>query len=134
MPDVGDLQRVSHPLIHPHQRQQVAFLLAGNVRSQQGADARRIYVWNIGQIDDHSGRLLRPDHILEPEEIGQGKRPCQAQNLASITRSCNAFHTKRVVWHGRIVIGGMTLFVKEMLISAWQGHPNAQESSLLQKK
>src|SRR6478752_7227273 len=113
---VGDLQRILDSFVHSNKKQTAPILLVSDVRAYHGANASRIHIRDIAEIQHQYPRSIGANFRLKFEQATHGERPREAQNALSIFWACNIFNYKSVLWHREILVLSPAGSVKAMLI------------------
>lgn len=88
-----------HPVADPGQHQLPAVLLTRHVRPQQATQARRIEVRHPREIQNQDGRSLGAKQSLELKERGDGKRPAEMDDDASLARPGRGLNLQLLIRH-----------------------------------
>src|SRR6478752_1859269 len=95
---VGNLQSVLDSFVHSDKKQTAPILLVSDVRAYHGANASRIHIRDVAEIQHQYPRSIGANFRLKLEQATHGERPGEAQNALSIFWACNVFDDERVLW------------------------------------
>ena len=102
---VRHLHGVADPLGDSHQRQPAAVLLMGHISAHQRADAGRVDVGNLGEVEDEGGRGVAPHHRLKRKEVGdEEQEPFRRNTRLPAGIPLSVFDLQRLLRHPHIVL------------------------------
>jgi hypothetical protein len=98
--DVCDLESIMHAIAHTYQSEDTPAVLTRNVGSDEGANARRIHIRDLTEIDDQGARGVGSHGRLEGKHRGQNERSVEAKNALSWLTSGLIVDLKGLLRHG----------------------------------
>jgi hypothetical protein len=119
--DSRDFQSIMHAVAHADQCKTSLAVLPGHISPHKCANARRIGIGDIGEIDDQRLRGIGPDGSLKIKYGGQDKGPIEAKDTLTWGGSWLVFNPKGIGHRGMVTLQ-LRVIVKAVLISglAWR--------------
>ena len=94
-----DFQRIADAFVRPGESHRVSLLLMTHIGSDQGADARRINIRNLGEIEHQTGRTVAANQVLKLVERADSKRAGKPESPFLVLLA-EVFYGKGFVAHG----------------------------------